>query len=83
MAPDARLMAAPIRVVKDAIAAASPVALFPARLATGSNILYAGFNSSAQYAVAPDGRFLMNVTTEDAVTWPITIVLNWAAGLKK
>ena len=83
VAPDARLMAAPIRVVQGAIDAGTPVALFPTRLATGSNIVFAGYNSTAQYAVAPDGRFLMNVTTEDQVTSPITIVLNWVAGLKK
>ena len=83
MAPDARLMAAPIRVVQGAIDAGTPVALFPTRLATGSNMLAAGFNSSAQYAVSPDGRFLMNVSAEDAVMSPITIVLNWTAGLKK
>jgi len=37
----------------------------------------------AQYAVAPDGRFLMNVAADDAVTSPITIVLNWEAALTK
>jgi hypothetical protein len=36
-----------------------------------------------QYAVAPDGRFLMNVTVGEAAAAPITIVLNWEAGLKK
>jgi Tol biopolymer transport system component len=83
VAPDARLMAAPIRVAQSAIDAGTPVALFPTRLATGPNILPVGYNSSAQYTVAPDGRFLMNVTAEETVTSPITIVLNWAAGLKK
>ena len=83
VAPDARFMAAPIRAVQGAIDAGTPVALFPTRLATGSNIVFAGYNSTAQYAVAPDGRFLMNVATEDPVTSPITIVLNWTAGLKK
>ena len=33
--------------------------------------------------VAPDGRFLMNVAAEDAAGAPITVVLNWQAGLKK
>ena len=27
------------------------------------------------YAVAPDGRFLLNIATDDAVTSPITVVL--------
>jgi Tol biopolymer transport system component len=83
VAPDARLMVAPIRVVQGAIDAGTPAVLFPTRLATGSNVLAAGYNSSAQYAVAPDGRFLLNVSVDDAVTSPITIVLNWAAGLQK
>ena len=30
-----------------------------------------------------DGRFLMNVAEDAAVTSPITIVQNWTAGLKK
>lgn len=81
--PDARLMAAPIRVVQGAIDAATPVALFCPRLSTGSNVLTFGYNSAAQYAVAPDGRFLINITAEETVTAPITIVLNWTAGLKK
>jgi hypothetical protein len=59
------------------------VPLFPTRLATGGNIATAGFQARAQYTVAPDGRFLMNIAADDAVTSPITIVLNWTAGLKK
>jgi hypothetical protein len=42
------------------------VALFPTRLASGGNIASAGFAGQAQYAVAPDGQFLMNVAAEDA-----------------
>jgi eukaryotic-like serine/threonine-protein kinase len=30
-----------------------------------------------QYDIAPDGRFLINETTEDAYTSPITLLLNW------
>ena len=85
VAPDARLMAVPIRVVPDtrALEAGAPVALFPTGLASGVNIALAGFQARAQYAVAPDGRFLMNVTADEAVRSPITVVLNWTAGLKK
>jgi len=61
---------------------ARPVALFPTRFATGAN-LNVGFLSKAQYAVAPDGRFLMNVGVEDTIAAPITIVLNWTTALKK
>ena len=61
-----------------------PVALFPTRLASGANIAVAGFNARAQYAVAPDGRFLMNVSVDEAAPAPpITIVQHWDAALKK
>jgi Tol biopolymer transport system component len=37
-----------------------------------------------QYDVTPDGqRFLMNVDTSDVNAAPLTVVLNWTAGLKK
>jgi hypothetical protein len=29
------------------------------------------------YDVAPDGRFLINATTEDATASPITLFQNW------
>ena len=78
-------MAVPIRLAPDthALEAGAPVALFPTRLATGVNIATAGFQARAQYAVAPDGRFLMNIAADEPVTSPITIVQNWTAGLKK
>jgi hypothetical protein len=34
----------------------------------------------AQYAVARDGRFLMNTVIEAATTPPITVVVNWRDG---
>ena len=85
VAPDTRLMAVPIRMVSDtrAVDAGVPVALFPTRLASGAAVLAAGALSKAQYAVAPDGRFLLNVAADDGVASPITVVLNWTAGLKK
>ncbi len=37
-----------------------------------------------EYAVAPDGqRFLINITISEAGVSPISVVLNWQAGLKK
>ena len=69
VAPDARLMAVPIRLAPDThtLEAGAPVALFPTRLAAGGNIGASGFPARAQYAVAPDGRFLMNIAADDAV----------------
>jgi Tol biopolymer transport system component len=85
VAPDNRLMAAPLRVAPGtkALEAGAPVPLFTTKLATGVNIVPAGFQARAQYAVAADGRFLMNVSADEGVISPITIVQNWTAGLKK
>ena len=71
-----RLMAVPLRLPPDSpgVEAGAPVALFSTRLASVANIAVAGFNSRAQYAVARDGRFLMLVAADEAVTSPITIV---------
>ncbi|MBI3048690.1 MAG: serine/threonine protein kinase [Acidobacteria bacterium] len=66
-----------------ALEAGAPVPLFPTRLATGANIAAAGLLARAQYAVAADGRFLMNVAVDEALTSPITIVLNWPARLPR
>jgi hypothetical protein len=63
--------------------AGAPAALFLKRLATGGNIGASGFPARAQYAVAADGRFPINVAADDAVTPPITIVQNWDAALSK
>lgn len=30
-----------------------------------------------------DGRFLINVTTDEATASPITVILNWTAGLNE
>ena len=85
VASDAQLMGVPIRLAPDthALAAGAPFTLFQTRLATGVNIATAGFQARAQYAVAPDGRFLMNITADEAVTSPITIVQNWQKEMKR
>jgi len=75
-------MAVPIAARPDqqTIEAGSPVPLFATRLASGSGIT--GVARKPQYAVAPNGQFLMNVAIEGTAASPITIVLNWTAGLK-
>jgi Tol biopolymer transport system component len=85
VAPDTQLMAVTLRLAPDAelLEAGAPVALFPARLAAGGNIPTDGFSARAQYAVASDGRFLLNMASDNAVTFPITIVHNWTMGLKQ
>ena len=52
-----------------------PVSLFPARLPSLSE-----FRS---YDVAQDGRFLMNVSTNEQTFMPVTVIHNWAASLRK
>ena len=85
IAPDGRLMAVPIAMSTNRLdlRAGAPVPLFATRLATGGNIFTAGYAAKAQYAVMSDGRFLMNVSVDEAAPSPITVVLNWEAALKK
>jgi serine/threonine protein kinase/Tol biopolymer transport system component len=85
VAPDGKLMAVPIQVTADShiLSPGTPIALFPTRFANGANITLGPLLSKAQYAVARDGRFLMNVAAEDTTPSPITLVLNWATVLKK
>jgi Tol biopolymer transport system component len=85
VAPDNRLMAVSLGFAADARAVdvGAPVALFPTRLASGAAIASFGSVATAQYDIATDGRFLMNVAVEEATAPPITIVQNWLAALKK
>ena len=80
-----RLMAVPIAVGADeqTLEAGTAVALFRTQPTTGANIPLRSKTSKAQYAVAPDGRFLLTMTVEATTAPPITVVLNWDASLKK
>ncbi len=83
--PDGALMATDISLQNDrqTLEARAPVSLFATRLASGANVLVAGPAAKAQYLVAPDGRFLMNVALDDTnASPPITVVLNWNSGGK-
>jgi Tol biopolymer transport system component len=84
VAPDGELTAVAIHVNADgALAVGPPVGLFHTRFPTGANIAAGTGGAMPQYAVASNGRFLMNVTLDDNVVSPISIVLNWATLLKK
>ena len=73
IAPDARMMAVPIRATATTLDAGAPAALFQTRrLGGGSNVI----GRSHQYDVAADGRFLINVDAEVSAP-PITLLLNW------
>ncbi len=79
LAPDQMLMAMPVTSKSGYFDAGRATPLFRTRLVpTGSQI--AGFG--AMYDVTPDGqRFLINGPPADPGP-PMTVVLNWAAGLK-
>lgn len=85
IAPDNTLMAVPVGAGADGrtFSPGSPAALFRTQLATGANVGIGGFAAAAQYDVAPDGRFLMNVVSSDAAVSPITLILNWTALLSR
>lgn len=77
IAPDAKLMAAPISVTGSSIQPGAPVALFQTRIYLGGTEQ----PNRGQYNVAPDGRFLINtVLSSDDAVMPITIVQNWRGG---
>jgi hypothetical protein len=75
IAPDGKLMAAPIAVKGAALEAGVPVALFQTRIVGGGTNIDLG----RQYDVAPDGRILINVAADEATARPITVIQNWAA----
>jgi Tol biopolymer transport system component len=72
IAPDGKLMAVPIEARSTTIEAGTPRALFQTRIIFGPSS-----TQRQQYDVAPDGRFLINVPTEDTAGAPITLLLNW------
>ena len=79
LTPDQMLMAMPVTSKSGYFDAGSATPLFRTRLRTvGSQIKFFG----AFYDVTPDGqRFLINLPPPDPGP-PMTVVLNWAAGLK-
>jgi Tol biopolymer transport system component len=84
VALDGSLMAAAVnRRSSGTLDVASPITLFAPHWATGSNIFTSGGAQRPQYAVAADGRFLVNVSVDEASLKPITVVLNWQSVLKK
>ena len=55
-----------------------PEALFP------TGVPARGFNSQASYAVTMDGkRFLVNARPQQSSVAPLTVVVNWTAGIQK
>jgi serine/threonine protein kinase/Tol biopolymer transport system component len=75
IAPDGKMMAVPIAVKDGTLEPGVPAVLFQTRIWGGGTNAF----TRQQYDVAPDGRFLINVTVEGVRTPPITMLLNWRA----
>jgi hypothetical protein len=73
-------MAAPIASSGTALQPGLPTALFQARIVGGGTVM-GGMRQ--QYDVAPDGRFLINVSVEEGTAAPITVITNWNPEAKK
>jgi len=74
IAPDGSMMSSTITFDKAGPQVQTPVPLFKTHLASGTNVL----GHKPQYAVARDGRFLLNAVVEGAST-PIVVFVNWRA----
>ena len=68
-------MNVPVRIEGAKFESDPAAVLFEPPLAGGTFTGIAG-NVRPQYDVAPDGRFLMNVGTEETIS-PLSIILNW------
>jgi Tol biopolymer transport system component len=74
IAPDAKMMAVHMEVTKDGIFPGTPQALFQTRILFGGT---SPIGPGRQFDVSRDGRFLINVPTEDTSAPPIIIVDHW------
>lgn len=78
VAPDARMMAAPLSPRSGSLSVGIPRALFK------TPIIPDEFHASLDYAVTADGqRFLIATPTSETLVFPVTVVLNWAAKLDR
>jgi Tol biopolymer transport system component len=75
IAPDSKMMAVTIAASGTTLEAGKPVALFPSNIVAGPD--------KAQYAVARDGRFLINQMREGAAAAPITLIQHWNPEARK
>lgn len=77
MTADRKLMAVEVRATSATFEAGVPRALFETRVVSFTQ-------DRNQYLVDPDGqRFLVCTLSEAATSGPITLVLNWTAGLRR
>ncbi len=75
VAPDKTLMSVEIKT-GSTVEMSAPKPLFTTKVRN--------YTAPNRYVVAPDGqRFLVNAPAGDSTVAPITVVVNWASGLKK
>ena len=75
MAADRKVMSAEVKT-GPVFETSAPQPLFQTRVNS--------YMSPDRYAVSADGqRFLINSTVQESSQTPITVILNWTAGLKK
>ena len=78
--PDRKLMAVDITTDAAGVKASVPKALFDSRAAMNGGLTTVYF----PHGVASNGqRFLIGVATKEAEPAPMSVVVNWTAGLKK
>ena len=78
LAPDRKLMAVEVKSESNSFEVGVPKPLFETRIRE----IQIGLRNN--YVLAADGqRFLMTVPAADTAPAPLTVVLNWTAGLKK
>lgn len=65
-------MSVAVTTVGESVNLGAPMRLFAASLRPGEG----------EYAVSSTGRFLLNVPSTETAPVPLTVILNWAAGLK-
>ena len=80
LGPDLKLMAVDVRAEGGTFKASVPKPLFDSRAALNGGLA----NIFTPYDVAQNGqRFLVATATREAEVAPVTVVVNWTAGLKK
>jgi eukaryotic-like serine/threonine-protein kinase len=79
LSPAAKMMAASVKA-GTSFEMGTPKALFDANVLFGTGVRE---GLKHQYDVASDGRFLINTPVGGDANSSITVLLNWAAGLKK